>query len=378
MRPHGRERGVLDKAIDREVNVQAVICLVPLGNPQVREPLSDDVVAKTLEHMPRVSSKPALVMQSVAPIRRGHWSRQVFDRAVRESSWRVSATSGPCPWMERAEIEEARRNLPGSAFARLFLNEWAQGEDRLFDPVDVAACVCHSGPLPREARYRYRIGVDLALRNDRAAVCVGHLDRDLLVVDRLDVWTPRGRDVDLSQVESLIAARSREYGRAEAWFDPAMAAQMIQRLRAAGVTCREHTFTAASNSRRTLLLLQLVREHRLRLPDDPELVDELVNLRAREPSPGVYRTDHDSNKHDDRVTALSLVALLCERVVGPASIGRASNRPIERPKPSARSLPRRTATMLTFADGTTAPVVAGSVQERILRRQGFSGPGSDW
>jgi hypothetical protein len=70
-------------------------------------------------------------------------------------------------------------------------------------------------------------------------------------------------------------------------FDPAMGYQMMQRLRRLGVICKEHAFTAASNSRRTLLLLQLVREHRMRLPDDPELVDELLNLRVREVSPGV-------------------------------------------------------------------------------------------
>src|SRR5204862_5067077 len=87
-------------------------------------------------------------------------------------------------------------------FARLFLNQWAQGEDRLFAPEDVEACVCLPGPLDFQPSRRYAIGVDLALRNDRAAVCTGHVDGDVLRVDRLDVFEPsRGRDVDLQAVE---------------------------------------------------------------------------------------------------------------------------------------------------------------------------------
>jgi hypothetical protein len=70
----------------------------------------------------------------------------------------------------------------------------------------------------------------------------------------------------------------------------------------------EFTFSASSNSRRVLTLLQLVREHRLALPDDPELIEELVALRLVETSPGVYRHDHDPGRHDDLATAVSLVA----------------------------------------------------------------------
>jgi hypothetical protein len=46
----------------------------------------------------------------------------------------------------------------------------------------------------------------------------------------------------------------------------------------------------------------------LLLPDDQDLVDELVNVRLRETAPGQYRIDHDADKHDDRVISLALVA----------------------------------------------------------------------
>lgn len=44
------------------------------------------------------------------------------------------------------------------------------------------------------------------------------------------------------------------------------------------------------------------------LPDDPELLEELSNVRLRETSPGVLRMDHDRDRHDDRAIALALAA----------------------------------------------------------------------
>lgn len=58
----------------------------------------------------------------------------------------------------------------------------------------------------------------------------------------------------------------------------------------------------------------LLRERRLDLPDDPDLLEELSNVRLRESRPGVYRLDHDVGQHDDRAVALGLAALaLTER-----------------------------------------------------------------
>jgi hypothetical protein len=319
--------------------------------------------------LPKVAgSRLVVISTSGSP---GHFSKTIFDRAEREAGWRVSMTYGPCPWQDPAEVDEARRALPASAFARLFENRWAQGEDRLFAPEDVAACVVLPGALEFESRYRYSIGVDLALRNDRAAVCTGHVDDGVIIVDQLDVFVPsKTHDVDLEQVEELIAVRSRQYGRAVVTFDPAMAGQMLQRLRRRGVICREHVFSASSNSKRTLLLLQLVREHRLRLPDDRELLDELMNLRVREIQPGLYRSDHDPGKHDDRCTALSLVAFALAPTVGVGEgvVVRPSTRPVARPKPSARSRGSG-GPMLTFSDGSRRPMKRGSVQWRLGGRR---------
>ena len=53
----------------------------------------------------------------------------------------------------------------------------------------------------------------------------------------------------------------------------------------------------------------LLRDRRLSLFDDAELLDEFANVSLRETSPGVLRMDHDPDRHDNRAIALSLAAL---------------------------------------------------------------------
>jgi hypothetical protein len=74
------------------------------------------------------------------------------------------------------------------------------------------------------------------------------------------------------------------------------------------VPVEEFIFSAQSVGRLAATLMLLIRNHALALPDDPELIDELANLRLRETSPGVLRIDHNPDKHDDRAIALALAA----------------------------------------------------------------------
>ncbi len=189
-------------------------------------------------------------------------------------------------------------------------------EDRLLTFEDLQACAVLPGRLDPVQGHRYVLGVDLAVRNDNAVIAVAHAepvddyaDRRV-VVDSLDVFSPsKHRENDLRAVEECVRARSGQYNGAPAVFDPSQAFQMMQQLRASGLTVHEHTHSAQSNSRRALLLLELVRGRRLQLPDDQETVAEFAGVKLRETSPGVYRYDHESGKHDDRVTAVSLAAL---------------------------------------------------------------------
>jgi hypothetical protein len=53
-------------------------------------------------------------------------------------------------------------------------------------------------------------------------------------------------------------------------------------------------------------------EHRLWLPNDRDLLDELRTVRLRENSQGAIRLDHDPSRHDDRAVSLGLAVMLCQ------------------------------------------------------------------
>ena len=261
-----------------------------------------------------------------------HWSHRILDEARNSQRWRVSEMPGPLPWADPDDLAEQARLLTASAYARLHLNRWTGGEDRLVSPEDLAACVRLDGPLPPSIGNRYVIGLDLGLKNDRTALTVCHAERPSpgepprVVLDRIQVLSgSRDRPVELATVEAIAHEAATAY-RAPIRLDPWQAIGLAQRLRARGLTVEEWTFSPVSVGRLAMNLHLLLREHRVALPDDAALLDELGTVRLKETTPGVFRMDHDSNRHDDRAVSLGLAALaLTERVEhGPGRITVAS------------------------------------------------------
>jgi phage terminase large subunit-like protein len=243
-----------------------------------------------------------------------HWSRKVLEVAVGSPRWRVHEVPGPVAWIDPADLDEQRKLLTPSQFARLHLNVWTAPEDRLTTVDDVEACVGHDDLLEPQPGARYVIGVDIGLTHDRTAISVCHSERvdgdeDVVVLDRLIVFEPtRERPVELGVVEAAVEEAAMSYGGAPVVFDPFQAVQMVQRLRNRGLTVKTFAFSQQSVSKLAMTLFRLLRARRLRLPRDAALLDELAHVRMREMSPGVFRLDHDADRHDDRTIALALAA----------------------------------------------------------------------
>lgn len=240
-----------------------------------------------------------------------HWSHKILEHAYSDPLWRVHEVAGPPPWADSERLAEQRRRLPESSYLRLFENRWTAAEDRLTSLEDLRACVQLDGPLEPVSDSRYLIGVDLGLKHDRtvAAVCHGERAGDgvRVVLDRMQVWSgTKARPVDLTAVEEWLLEVGLRFNRAQVVVDPYQAIGMAQRLRRGGLRVQEYAFSQQSVGRLAVALHTAIRDHRLVLPDDPELVDELANVRLRETSPGVLRMDHDADRHDDRAIALAL------------------------------------------------------------------------
>lgn len=124
----------------------------------------------------------------------------------------------------------------------------------------------------------------------------------------MQVWQgSRKLPVRLSHVEDWIVQAAQSFS-AKVVFDPFQMVGTAQRLQERGIEVEEFAFGSASVGRLASTLHLLLRDRALALPNDPELLDELANVRLRETSPGVLRMDHDPDKHDDRAIALAMAA----------------------------------------------------------------------
>jgi phage terminase large subunit-like protein len=244
-----------------------------------------------------------------------HWAAARRSVALKSPHWRVSEVPGPLEWLTAADLEVLKENSETpSEFDRLHLNLWVSAEDRLASMDDILACTAlpespSRMPAPPRPGPAYAVGVDLGTVKDRTAVVVAHLvDDRKIVLDDLRVWTPRpGAPVPHDEVEQHIAAVAEEYS-AVVSFDPSEARGMMQRLTAVGVRVEQFVFSQASTGKLALTLFNALRDHEIALPRDDALIEELATVRLLHPGPGLWRIDHDSSRHDDRVIAVALAA----------------------------------------------------------------------
>jgi hypothetical protein len=249
-----------------------------------------------------------------------HFSNTIRERADASDLWRLHEVPGPPPWADQKRLDEEREGLSESSWRRLFLNEWATGDDRITNHEDVTACLRDDDqPLPPRVDQRYVIGVDLGLTHDPAVAVVAHLEPDnrydetsglpTVVIDTMKVWAGSPEQpVSLDDVEHWIANTAHHYHRAHIVMDKWQGAGMAQRLRNQHLDVTDKSFSAELNDHLARTMLELLRGRQLSLPHARDLIDELINVRILEPRPGKYRIEHDTDHHNDQVIAIALAA----------------------------------------------------------------------
>jgi len=273
----------------------------------------------------RADSRLLVISMAWSP---SHPSHRVWQRAQASADWRAARVSGPCPWWSASDVAATRAELTEAEYRQYVLAEWCESDDALTTEGDVAACVTHPGPLPPAPGRRYCLSVDVGTRRDRTAVAVAHTEATpagrRVVVDRVLRWSgSRLRPVQLGEVEASLLRLHREYHGAPLVFDFHQAAQLTERLRAAGVRCVEYPFTVAGVNRLARVLHGALRDRAIGLPDDPELLAELREVRIVAVGPGLVKLDNPPGTHDDQAVAVALAAAqLLERPTSqPARFG---------------------------------------------------------
>jgi phage terminase large subunit-like protein len=286
-----------------------------------------EVWTSVLSAVPKVPGCRLVVLASAGDP--AHWSYTVRERARVSSAWRLHEVAGPVPWVSESALNEQRALLTDSQFARLHLNQWTASENRLVSVENLAAAVRLDGPQDYRPGVIYRIGADLGLRHDRTAIAVCHAEpvagatrSRQVVLDRMIVFEgSRADEVRLAEVEAALMAAWRMYRRPKVRLDPWQAIGLAQRLRQQGVSVEEWSYSPQRYGAIATVLYTLLRDGLLNLYDDPELLDELANLRLKETLPGLVRVEHDPGRHDDRAVALGFAATaLVERTNGGAKL----------------------------------------------------------
>jgi hypothetical protein len=251
-----------------------------------------------------------------------HFSRKILDHALTSPLWRVNEVPGPSPWMSEDRLAEQKARLPESVFQQLFGNEWVEAEGSFMDAAVIDRAFTLDGPsLSAESgRHGYVASLDLGSRNDRTAFAIGHMEGDVIHLDRLEVWHgSRAHPVEFSEVEAFIVAAWERF-KFSLRSDPWQSLDMSQRLRARGIRAEEFTFSQGSKQKLAATLLSTMNTGRLRLYEAPGLRDELLALRLAQSKSGLWSFDHVAGAHDDMAVAVALVAVgLLERPASGAS-----------------------------------------------------------
>ena len=237
-----------------------------------------------------------------------------------EDGWRS------VPWITERFIDQQRRQFAAvpAKFRRLWLNEWATGDEDAFlsaDEIRDATDPAMVEAVRGEPGIEYALGVDLGLTSDYSAAVVTHLEPNdgRLVVDCVRHWVgTKAAPVSLVQVEEELVSLARRFPLRKVVIDQWQGALLAERLRARGVRPVEVvTLESSRLDQQATQLKSLFSNRQIRIPTHPVLVEQLETIVGEElKRRDRIRFTQGDGQHDDLVVALCLSAEPHARYVG--------------------------------------------------------------
>lgn len=277
--------------------------------------ISNQTFAQTL--MDNASKMPNGL--AVIATNAGHVETWQYDwrEAARESPrWIFNKRSEPAPWIDPAEMADARTRNTLSRFNRLWLGVWASGSDgKGLDSEDVEAAVTRKGPCgdwKEEVSIGPFIGaLDIGVRRDHASLIIlGCQPRKRSVV-LADVrsWDPKkfGGRIPLHRVkESCVEAwqRFRLLGIA---YDPHQGEYLAEMLANQGLSMYYNPWTVQSKEKMAIQMVEAFSQHLIELYEEEALLRDLSRIVIGERA-GRVTIDgpRDEHGHCDRGLALAM------------------------------------------------------------------------
>jgi hypothetical protein len=216
---------------------------------------------------------------------------------VHKTSLQMNSRLSPT-YLARKELEDV------DLYRREYLAEFTDAGAFLGN-LDVLACVRRGeGILPPAEGIRYRCAIDPAFERDNFALAIAHTEQDTSIVDGVWVWRD-GFDVTLDQVAAVV----KTYRVRQLLTDQHSAAAILDGLKRRGLTARVRDWTNATKYNGFTRLKAALSTRTIELPDDQELISELLNLEASPTSGGLTRIAAAGSGHDDRASVLAALAL---------------------------------------------------------------------
>ncbi len=235
--------------------------------------------------------------------------------------WKFLQFDEPAPWLDAAELDEARRRNSTERYNRLFRGIWSRGLGDALDAADVEGSVDRNllpmvgralpSPDGRNIYPTIIAGIDLGIRHDHSAVvalaAMPATNRVRLADCRFWKPDPRTGSIDLEAVEAGILDLHARLHCAAYYFDPYQAELMAQRLSKRGLRMIPMPFVGSNLNIMATTILEAFRSHRVDLYDCPRLVSDLLRLTIVEKSYGhKLEATRDVDGHADTATAFAI------------------------------------------------------------------------
>ena len=244
---------------------------------------------------------------------RSSWQYEWREAARESDRWCFNKFAEPAPWLDAADIAEARRRNTHERFLRLWEGIWSHGSGEGLAQADIEACCILEGPAPAtpDNCQATIAALDLGLKRDHSALITLGIDAIAGHLRLLNVesWAPPapGEQIDIDQIEKAVLDAQQRYNLAAVIYDPWNAAFLAQRLARHGVRMHEQPFSAAWQNVMATKLLEVFVNRRIAMYSDPLLISDLGKLSIVEKNFG-YRLEapRDELGHCDRGIALAL------------------------------------------------------------------------
>jgi phage terminase large subunit-like protein len=230
-------------------------------------------------------------------------------------------TSPIAPWQTPQWLEEMRRSLRPSAFARMILNQFVSPESKFIPMSEWDACVQPSlTPVLRDRGLPIWVGVDASTKRDSTALVAVTFDRKSksvkLICHRVFVPTP-GDPIDFeATVERTLREWQKNFALQQVLFDPFQLASVMQRLTRERMPVEEYAQTVPALTATTSNLFDLISARQLMLYPDAGMRTAISHAIITESARGWKLDKLKQAQKIDVIVALSMAALAAVRADG--------------------------------------------------------------